>query len=95
MAARNVTLSIKADNWTELTDSTVYSLRFNNLGNNFILVQGTAGAAEPTSVSGAIRYNPGTGERNVLLSDMFPGISGVNRLWAYSEWAAQVSVSHA
>jgi hypothetical protein len=48
-----------------------------------------------TSKDGAVRYNPGQGERNVAMTDLFPGISGADRLFAWADDNAVVMVSHA
>lgn len=93
--AQNTTLSITASTWTLLTDSNVSSITFQNVGSNHILVKGTVGATPPSNSNGAIRYNPGQGERNVLLTDLFPGVSGATRIYAWAEAATPVVVSHA
>lgn len=92
--AQNTSISIVANTWTLLTDSNVSSATFQNVGSNFILVKATTNTTAPTDTNGALRYNPGQGERNAFLSDLFPGITGV-RLWARSPDATQVVVSHA
>jgi hypothetical protein len=92
--AQNTDISLEAETWTQLTDADVTSITFQNRGNDYMLVKGTAGASAPTTDDGAVRYNPGQGERNVLLSDLFPGISAT-RVWAYAPRAFDVMVSHA
>ena len=52
------------------------------------------GASAPTDDDGAVRYNPGQGERNVSLSDLFPGVAAT-RVYAYAPSGAEVMVSHA
>lgn len=91
---QNTTLSIAANTWTQLTDANVASITFQNVGSNFMLVKATSDDTAPTDTNGALRYNPGQGERNAFLSDLFPGITGV-RVWARSPDATQVVVSHA
>jgi len=93
--AQNTTLDIPAEVWTQLTDADVTSISFQNLGMNFIIVKATTDTTAPTTSADAIRYNPGQGEMNVLLSDMFPGLSGRDRLWAYAPAPTRVFVSHA
>lgn len=93
--AQNTTLSITASTWTLLTDSNVSAITFQNVGSNHILIKGTSGATPPSNSTGAIRYNPGQGERNVSLADLFPGVSGANRIYAWAESATPVVVSHA
>lgn len=93
--AQNTTKSVAAAAWTQLTDANITAITFQNISGNFVLIKGTVGATAPTTADGAIRYNPGQGERNALLTDLFPGLSGVNRLYAWAQDGAQVVVSHA
>ncbi len=92
--AQNTTKAIAANTWTQLTDADVTSITFQNVGSNFLIVKATTGATAPTDTTGAVRYNPGQGERNVTLTDLFPGIAG-KRVWGWSSDATQVVVSHA
>ena len=92
---QNTTKNLAAAAWTQLSDANIATVTFQNISGSFVLVKGTVGATAPTDLTGAIRYNPGQGERNVLLTDLFPGLSGVNRLYAYSQDGASVVVSHA
>ena len=92
---QNTTVEIPATTWTQITDANVTSITFQNISGNFVRVKGTVGATAPTHLAGALRYNPGQGERNVLLADLFPGISGVNRLYVFADSGAQVVVSNA
>lgn len=92
--AQNTTLTLAANTWTQLTDANVASITFQNLGSNHMLVKATTDTTAPTDVTGAIRYNPGQGERNAALSDLFPGLAGV-RVWARPSDVTQVMVSHA
>jgi hypothetical protein len=99
--AQNTTLAIPAATWTELTDANVTAITFQNIGGSFVLVKATTDTTAPTTDAGAIRYNPGQGERNVAISDLFPGLSGAVRLWAWSDAPqpfkndTRVVVSHA
>ena len=93
--AQNTTITVPAGAWTQLTDSDITSITFQNIGSNHIMVKATTDGTAPTNYAGAIRYNPGQGERNVALSDLFPGLAGRDRLWAYATDATQVVVSHA
>ena len=92
--AQNTTINLTPETWTQLTDADVSSITFQNKSGYHILIKGTADATAPTNAAGAIRYNPGQGERNVLLSDLFPGISAT-RVYAYAPNGAEVMVSHA
>ena len=93
--AQNTTITVPAGAWTQLTDADIASITFQNIGSNHIMVKATTDGTAPTNYAGAIRYNPGQGERNVALSDLFPGLAGRDRLWAYATDATQVVVSHA
>ena len=92
--AQNTDIPLPTATWTQLTDADVTRITFQNKSGNYILVKGATGATAPTDDSGAVRYNPGQGERSVALSDLFPGISAV-RVYAYAPNGAIVMVSHA
>jgi hypothetical protein len=91
---QNTTVNVPAGAWTQLTDADVSAITFQNIGGHFILVKATTDDTAPTDTTAAIRYNPGQGERNVTLSDLFPGLSGRDRVWAYSDSNTSVFVSH-
>jgi len=92
--AQNTTITLTAKSWTQLTDADVTKITFQNISGYHILIKGTTGATAPTDTTGSIRANPGQGELNVFMADLFPGISAA-RLWAYSDCAVEVFVSHA
>ena len=92
--AQNTTITLTPETWTQLTDADVSSITFQNTGGYHILIKGTTDATAPTNAAGAIRANPGQGELNVLMADLFPGIAA-KRLWAFSSQAVGVFVSHA
>jgi len=94
--AKNETMTLTAGEWTEITDSDITAITFQNISPYPVFVAGTTGSA-PTSTDpeDAIRYNPGQGERNVTLTDLFPGVSGVDRVFVTSDGEATVFVSHA
>lgn len=92
--AQNTDVVLPIATWTQLTDADVTSITFQNKSGAYILVKGTTGATAPTDDDGAIRYNPGQGELNTALSDLFPGIAAV-RVYAYAPNGAEVLVSHA
>ena len=93
--ARNANVSLTAATWTQLTSANVTSITFQNKSGAEVLIKGTVGANAPTDLDGAIRYDFGEGERNAALSDLFPGVSGANRVYAYCQSAGVVMVSHA
>jgi hypothetical protein len=93
--AQNTTIDVPSD-WVLLTDADVTEVTFQNIGyNGTIYVLGTNGTSQPTAEDGLI-YRPREGESKVLLADLFPGVSGVNRLWAKGAGTtSKVFVSHA
>lgn len=94
--AQNTTVNVPAMTWTQLTNSDTARITFQNASGYHVVVKATAGATAPTDLAGGIRYNPGQGERNVLLSELFPGLTGGNRVYAYAEsGGVSVMVSHA
>ncbi len=96
MAARNETITLTAATWTQVTLSDVSAIRVSNLGTEAIWLMGTAGAVAPTSTSGALPLLPGQHlTADLLLNQVFPGVSGVTRVYVYSPNASNVSVSHA
>ena len=92
--ARNTDILLPTASWTQLTDADVTSITFQNKSGDYILVKGTVGASAPSDDDGAVRYNPGQGERNVSLSDLLPGVAAT-RVYAYAPTGAEVMVSHA
>jgi hypothetical protein len=93
--AQNTTVSVSANTWTQLTDADVVNITFQNISSNFVLIKATADTSAPTDKNGAVRYNPGQGERFVAVSDLFPGVAGADRVWAWAEENSIVMVSHA
>lgn len=93
--AQNTTLTIPAATWTLITDSDVSAITFQNLGGVDMLVKATTDTTAPTTALGAITYLPKQGEANILLSDLFPGLSARDRIWVYANTAITVLVSHA
>ena len=83
--------------WTQLTDANVSAITFQNLGSFPIHVTGTVGTTPPAADASGLVYAGGQGEANRALADMFPGVSGANRVWARSTTSGtqQVFVSHA
>lgn len=93
--AQNTDMDLAAQTWTQLTDADVSQISFQNKGGTHIFVKATTDTTAPTTFAGAIRYNPGQGERNVLLSDLWPGLTGRDRVWAYAAGPVTVFISHA
>lgn len=92
---QNTSIGIEAA-WQLLTDANVTEATFQVIGSGAIYVIGTNGTTPPSASALGLLYRPGEGEAKRLLADMFPGVSGANRLWAKSASTnSQVFVSHA
>lgn len=68
--------------WVMITDANVTAATFQNLSQTDMIITATNGTTAPSAGAERLIYGPRQGERNVLLSDLCPGISGANRLWA-------------
>jgi hypothetical protein len=82
--------------WVELTEADVVfpnGVTFQNTGTAPFYLKATTGP-KPTSVAGSIEYPGAAKETNALISDLFPGVSGGDRLWAYADNQTTVMVSH-
>jgi hypothetical protein len=93
--ARQTTVNVPANAWTQITDADVTAITFQNVSGYAVRIRATNGTSAPTDQAGALTYGPGQGERNVLLADLSPGVAGANRVWAFSELPVSVAVSHA
>lgn len=94
--ARNDTFGLTSGVWTPLTNANATAVRVQNRSGYSILISATNGATAPTTVQGAIEVLPyQTLAADMTLADLWPGVTGANRLWALSDNGATVSVSHA
>lgn len=94
---QNTTIPVSI-NWTLLTDANVTAITFQNTGSGPVLIHGTVGASAPSAEAGGLIYRPNEGEANKTLSELFPGVSGVNRVYARARATSlptEVFVSHA
>lgn len=95
---QNTSVTLNASAYTQITDANVTEITFQNVRGGAVFVVGTVGVSQPAASVVGLRYEPGQGESKRLLADLFPGVSGVNRLWARcadSGSSAEVFVSHA
>jgi hypothetical protein len=91
----NTTIALSAGTWTALTDNGISAARVQNGGGVPIYIQATTGGV-PASTDGAITLNSGSILPSSLsLADLFPGVTGASRIYAYALGAGKVSVSHA
>jgi hypothetical protein len=93
--AQMTTVSVPAATWTQITNADATAITFQNVGEGDLYVKGTVGANAPSTTDGALQYASRQGERNATLSELFPGVSGVNRVYVWSQRAGSVSVNHA
>lgn len=89
--------------WTLLTDADVTNVTLSNRGPDEVEIQGTNGATPPSATQGVagILLERGVGIMNRPLTDLFPGVSSANRVYARIPFghemnggACQVFVSH-
>ena len=94
--ARLETFSFPEKTFTQLTNANAESARVQNESKYDILVKATVGATPPSDLDGAIRIRPGEMiSADQLFADLFPSLTGANRLYGWSEAEGRVSVSHA
>lgn len=80
--------------WVELTENATDFITFQNVGYSQVFVKATATSAEPSDVNGALEFPPAAQAVSYLIAEMFPGVGGANRLWAYAPFETLVSVNH-
>ena len=97
--AQNTNISIGSLVYTPLCNADVTAARVQNQSGVDIYIQAAASATAPTSNDGAILIRAyDTFAADYTLAQIFPGITGANRLYAKSTSSGQpavVSVSHA
>lgn len=91
--ARHATVSIPAKTWTELTagDAQVVTIELLEPGVMF-LAPSTGGA--PHNLEGVFQLKAEKGRSQVDLTEMFGGMEGATRLWAWSKTGTRACVSH-
>ena len=91
---RQTTIALSPGVWTQLTDANASVVVVVNTTYEQLWIMATVGAVAPTTLNGAYPYERLRGDR-LVLADMFPGVSGANRLYGFCLGAGIVSVSHA
>lgn len=95
MVATNTTIETPSEQFIALTADGISAARVQNTGGNVMYIQASTGG-EPASTAGAITLNPGgILPASLTLADLFPGVTGASRLYAFSLGAGKASVSHA
>ena len=98
MTAKSETVTCTQGTWTQLNHSStdITSLTFQVVRGRIVLVKGTTTASAPSDAEGALMYKEGEGELNVAMSDLFPGVSGADNIYALCPYEdGEVMVSHA
>jgi hypothetical protein len=89
-------VTLQRDQYTLLTDADVPALTFQVLETFNVELVGAVGVAQPAAAVIGNTFVPGEGRTNVALSDLFPGIAGVNRVYGISRsGTGKVRVSYA
>ena len=92
----DTTITLTAGQWTLLTSTDVTAVSLQNQTGYTIEIKATVGAVAPTARNGARHIRPYKGlTSDLLLSQVWPGVVGANRVYGYCDCAANVAVSHA
>jgi hypothetical protein len=93
---QNTTITCAQGVWTLLTNNDVTALRAVNMGSEGIWLQGTVGTTPPANTAGALPLLPNQIlTADLILAQIFPGVAGANRVYAFASTPTKVSVSHA
>lgn len=94
--AQNTTITCEAGEWTLLTNGPVDAIRAVHLGTEGIWLQAAVGLNPPASTAGAVPLLPNQVlAADISLVQLFPGIAGADRVYAFAPATTKVSVSHA
>jgi hypothetical protein len=66
--------------WAELTDANITRITVQNTGGGAVEILGTTGST-PTASEAGMAIPPNGALVNEYLSDLFPGVAGVNRVF--------------
>ncbi|MDZ7904587.1 MAG: hypothetical protein U5N55_01475 [Cypionkella sp.] len=95
MTTRNASLPV-TQTWSEITNGeTLTTVVFENTGSTEVIIQATASGTAPDATQSGLVYGVKMGEAQ-LISVLFPGVAGANRLWARTQSGqSSVFISHA
>lgn len=94
--AQDTKLFLPKDVWTLLTNVNVAAARVQNRCMTSIELQATNGTTPPTGTNATLTLLAGEIlAADMTLAQLWPGVTGANRLWALSWTDTSVSVSHA
>lgn len=92
---QNANVAVPAKTWTQITNGNITGLRVQQQGPGAVLLQATVGAVAPSDAAGSYRLTEDEPAALLTLANIWPGVVGANRVYAWSEMATTVSVSHA
>ena len=94
--ARNDNVAIPALTWTQLTNANATAIRVQSVSGSEMRLQATNGVTAPTTQVGVIVLAGGAVlAADLTIAQLWPGVTGANRVWAFATAASVASVSHA
>lgn len=93
--ARNENLDLSPNSMTQLTNADASKITIQNASDNFVSIYANSSATNPDATDGHIILPPRGLLVNESISDLFPGISGADRVFAMAAHGARLFVSHA
>jgi hypothetical protein len=94
--ARNDNVTIPAITWTQLTNANTTAIRVQSVIGSEMRLQATNGTTAPTTQVGVIVLAGGAVlAADLTIAQLWPGVTGANRVWAFTTAASVASVSHA
>ena len=94
--ARNDNVAIPALTWTQLTNANATAIRVQSVILSEMTLQATNGVTAPTTQVGTIALAGGAVlAADLTIAQLWPGVTGANRVWAFATTASVASVSHA
>jgi hypothetical protein len=89
-------MTLPAGVWTQLTNANASAIRVQNQSGITVELQATNGGTAPSDNRGSIGLEAReTLAADLTLAQLWPGIVGANRIWAFAYTSVTVSVSHA
>jgi hypothetical protein len=94
--ARNDNVAIPALTWTQLTNANATAIRVQSVILSEMTLQATNGVTAPTTQVGVIVLAGGAVlAADLTIAQLWPGVTGANRVWAFAPTPSVASVSHA
>jgi len=94
--ARNDNVTIPRAVWTQLTNANATAIRVQSVSGSEMRLQATNGTTAPTTQVGTIALTGGAVlAADLTIAQLWPGVAGANRVWAFANTASVASVSHA